>query len=221
MQTVTITVKPRHLSGTDVAKKLRRANLLPAVAYGPGQQTTALALDPTAIKRAFQGPFGRNQVFAFDLSGTTKHAIAKQVQLHPFKRTLQHVDLYYVDATTPIEVTVPLVLTGRSLGQKQGGRLDQLARDVKVRCTPDTLPQSISFDVTPIDNGQSLSIDALPMPAGVSAVYKRPYRLLEVDIPKVETPVAATADAAVAEAAPAAAPVAEEKGGDKDKKGKK
>ncbi|MSP91002.1 MAG: 50S ribosomal protein L25 [Myxococcales bacterium] len=223
MDTFPIIVKPRNLAGSDVARALLRAGLLPAVVYGPGEATRSVTLEPKAVRKGLIGPYGRNQVFALELDGAPRLAIAREVQIDPVKRSLRHVDFYLVGPDSTIEVTVPVVLHGRSLGQKAGGRLDHIARTIKVRCTPASLPKSIEFDVSPIDNGMTVTVDALPMPPGVEAVFKRPFKVLEVMVPKAEptgTEVAATPGAAAAatpaKAAPAkAAPAKDDKGGKK------
>ena len=218
MDTFSITVKPRHLAGSDISRALLRAGLLPAVVYGPGEATRSVALEPKAVRKGLVGPYGRNQVFALELDGVSRFAIAREVQVDPVKRSLRHVDLFLVTPDSTIEVTVPVVLHGRSLGQKAGGRLDHIARTIKVRCTPATLPKAIDFDVTPIDNGVTVLVDALPMPAGVQAVYKRPFKVLEVMVPKAEPAAgdaAAEAPAAAAAAPAKAAPAKDDKGGKK------
>ena len=113
-------------------------------------------------------------------------AIAREVQVHPVSRQLQHVDFLVVEADTRILVTLPVVLSGRSAGQKVGGRLEHITRYVKVACTPTTLPTQVEIDVTPYDNGFVMGIADMPLPAGVTAVYKRPFKIFEIQTPKAE-----------------------------------
>ena len=186
--TVQIVVKPRHLSGSDVAKKIRRAGLLPAVIYGQGSVARAIAIDPKPVKRGLTSSWGRNQMFQLQIEGedTTHYAIAKDVQVHPVTRVLQHVDLHLVNLDTPMEVTLPVTLTGRSAGQKAGGRLEFINRQVKVRCTPNTLPRLVDIDITSFENGTVMMIEQLPLPEGVTPVFKKSFKIFEIIAVKVE-----------------------------------
>ncbi len=186
MDTVQVNARPRFLSGSDVAKKVRRAGYLPAVMYGQGFGNKIVAVEPQSVKKGLQGPYGRNAMFDITLEGETHLAIAKEVQLHPLTRTLVHVDLMVVKPDTRMVVTVPVVLSGRSVGQKAGGRLEQTTRYVKLACTPVSLPKLIEIDLTPFENGTLMTIETLPLPADVTPVFKRSFKIFEIIAPKVE-----------------------------------
>ncbi len=186
MDTVQILARPRHLSGSDVAVKIRRAGLLPAVIYGNGLASRSIAVDPQPVRKGLQSAFGRNQLFHVTIDGKEHLAICKEVQLDPVKRTLKHVDFFAVTPATPITVTLPVTLSGRSLGQKAGGRLEQITRYVQVACTPTTLPKLVDIDVTSFENGTAMTIETMPLPAGVTAVYKKAFKIFELFAPKVE-----------------------------------
>lgn len=186
METVQISARPRHLSGSDVAVKVRRAGLLPAVLYGKAFGNRPIALTPQPVRKGLQSGYGRNQVFSVDFEGATYLAIAKEVQLNPLTRQLVHVDLQVVEKDTRIVVTLPVVLSGRSVGQKAGGRLEHITRYVKVSCTPETLPKSVEIDVSPMENGTLMTIETLPLPAGVTPVFKKSFKILEIIAPKTE-----------------------------------
>lgn len=186
MDTVQVNARPRFLSGSDVAKKVRRAGYLPAVMYGEGFGNKVVAVEPQGIRKGLQGPYGRNAMFDIALEGQTYLTIAKEVQLHPVSRTLVHVDLQVVKPNSRLVITVPVVLSGRSVGQKAGGRLEQTTRHVKLACTPETLPKLIEIDLTPFENGTLMTIETLPLPAGVTPVFKRSFKIFEIIAAKVE-----------------------------------
>ena len=106
---------------------------------------------------------------------------------------LEHVDLLLVQPDTKMIVTLPVNLSGRSAGQKAGGRLEHITRHVKVSCTPSTLPKSIEIDVTPLENGFVMFAEGLPLPEGVVPVFKKTFKILEIFAPKVEEVVAVAA----------------------------
>lgn len=186
MDTVNVSARARFLSGSDVAKKVRRAGYLPAVMYGQEFGNKVVAVEPQGIKKGLQGPYGRNAMFEVSLDGATHLAIAKEVQLHPVSRQLVHVDLMVVKPNSQLVVTVPVVLSGRSVGQKAGGRLEQITRYVKLSCTPETLPKLVEIDLTPFENGTVMTVETLPLPEGVKPVFKRSFKIFEIIAPKIE-----------------------------------
>ena len=192
LPTAPLSVRPRHLSGSGISKKIRRAGLLPAVMYGLGTEAVAVAVEPRQLKKGLTSAYGRNQLFQLDIKGgESKLAIAKEVQLNPLTRQLEHVDLLLVEPSTHMIVTLPVILSGRSAGQKAGGRLEFITRHVKVACTPSTLPKSIEIDVTPFENGFVMMAEGLPLPHGVVPVFKKTFKILEIFAAKVEEVVAA------------------------------
>lgn len=186
MDTVNVSARSRFLSGSDVAKKVRRAGYLPAVMYGREFGNKVVAVEPQGIKKGLQGPYGRNAMFQVTLDGVSHLAIAKEVQLHPVSRQLVHVDLMVVKPDSQLVVTVPVVLSGRSVGQKAGGRLEQITRYVKLACTPESLPKLVEIDLTPFENGTLMTIETLPLPEGVKPVFKRSFKIFEIIAPKIE-----------------------------------
>jgi large subunit ribosomal protein L25 len=183
---VKIEVRQRFLSGSPVAKKIRRAGLIPAHVYGAGIEANVnVALDPRPLRRALSGPYGRNQVVAFELDGQERLAMCRDVQIDPVSRELQHVDFYCVEPTSKIRVTLPIVFSGRSAGQKAGGKLEIAARYVKVDTTPEKLPQNITVKLEPFKNGQQLGVEQLPFPEGVTPFFRRAYKVMELIPPKV------------------------------------
>ena len=192
LPTVSLSVRPRHLSGSGISKKIRRAGLLPAVMYGAGTPSTPIAVEPRQLRKGLTSAYGRNQLFQLEMQGgQSLLAIAKEVQLDPLTRQLEHVDLLLVQPDTAMTVTLPVILSGRSAGQKAGGRLEFITRHVKVSCTPTTLPKSIEIDVTPFENGFVMFTEGLPLPEGVVPVFKKTFKILEIFAPKVEETVVA------------------------------
>ena len=185
------------IAGSSVARKVRRAGLLPANLHGNGQAARSIAAEPQSVRRGLQGAYGRNQLFEVSVAGEAKPvlAIAREVQVHPVTRQLEHVDFLVVQPDSRIEVTVPVVLSGRSAGQKVGGRLEHITRYVKLACTPKTLIKQVEIDVTPYETGFIMGVADMALPTGVSAVYKRPFKIFEIQMPKAElSPAAAAAE---------------------------
>ena len=113
-------------------------------------------------------------------------AIARQIATHPVTRKLLHVDFFIVKPDTALKLTLPLRLLGRSAGQKIGGRLNVMQRNIQVACTPETLPEAIEVDLTPYEGGEGMTVDQATYPKGVMPLYRKAYRLFEVTRPKLE-----------------------------------
>ena len=186
MKTFPISVRPRFLSGSGIAKKIRRAGLIPANMYGHGLDANLqVALDPRPLAKALSSEYGRNQLMEVSLEDRKFLAICREVEVHPVTRKLRHVDFFCVSETTPLQMTVPIRFLGRSAGQKAGGTLEIAARYVKVNTTPTNLPPSIDVNLEPFLNGQQLSVENLPFPDGVIPAFKRAFKVFELIAPKI------------------------------------
>ncbi len=196
MDTVELSVRPRFLSGTDIAKKIRRAGLIPGVVYGKGIEPRTIAADPKLVTRALKGKYGLNQLFKLKITDSeTEHlAIAREIDIHPVTRKLRHVDFFVVQPDSQFNIDLPLHLMGRSAGQKVGGRLNVMQRTVPVMCSPLTMPHAIEIDLTPFEGMQGMTVDQVTYPEGVKPLYKTHYRLFEVSRPKLEEEEEETTD---------------------------
>ena len=186
MNTIAVELKPRKLAGTPIAKKIRRAGLLPINVYGKGFENRSVVGNPKTFSRAFRSAYGRNQLFEVTIAGEegTHLAIAKEVQLDPITRKLRHVDLFVVQPDTNITVTLPIKLDGKSAGEKIGGRLNFAERYVRAACTPQTLPTSVKVEMAPLQIGDAVMVDQMVFPDGVTAVYRKKFKVLDILQPK-------------------------------------
>ena len=187
MNTIDITVRPRFLSGTGVAKKIRRAGLVPGVLYGKGTENRMIACEPRELTKALTSGYGRNQLLNVSVKGEDGAllAICRDVQVHPVTRRIMHADFYSIDAKQTIKMKVPIRLTGRSAGQKIGGKLLFVRRSVNVECTPETLPEAITMALEPFNNGDIIGVDDLPFPEGVRPIYRKAFKVFEIKAARV------------------------------------
>jgi len=188
MNTIEITVQPRYLGGSPIAKKVRRAGLLPGVIYGHGTENRMVALDPRPLSKALNSAYGRNQLLTLKIKGedTSLLVLCRDVQIHPVSRKLRHVDFLSIQADQKIKLKVPIDLTGRSAGQKLGARLEFVRRSVVVECTAETLPPAISLALEPYERGDIVGVEDLPFPDGVKPVYRKAFKIFEIKAPRAE-----------------------------------
>jgi large subunit ribosomal protein L25 len=224
-----LNVELRTDAGKGVARKLRAAGRVPGVCYGANSQTQSIHLDPKPLEKALRtSSAGMNTLFGLKGAGGLggKSVLVKELQRDPVSGQLLHADLYAVDLTREIEVSVPLHLTGSAIGLMNGGIVDHQLREIMISCLPTAIPESFNLDVSALDVGDSLHVRDISLPAGVTLVSDPDLGVVSVVVPaKAEEEVAAEAAAAAAAAAPegeaAAAAAPAEGGAEKAEKGEK
>ena len=170
MEFVDLKVERRTATGKGVARKLRRQGQIPAVLYGEGDSIPLMA-DPKSLLRALGTEAGSNVILnltVVDGQEHTRKAMVKEVQVDPVTGMILHADLLAISMERLIEVGVPVELVGVAIGVKEkGGIVNQILRELVVRCLPGAIPDKIVIDVSPLDIGDVLHVTDLPIPGGV------------------------------------------------------
>ena len=203
MEQVNLTAWPRTELGKEKNGRLRKDGFVPAVLYGPGiDNTVSLKLSERDLSKALSTHSSGNMFINLSVDGDKKDitVLIKQLDRHPAKDTLVHIDLINVLMDHQIHAEVPIVLTGKSFGVAQeGGILQQEQRVINVECLPSALPDSIEVDVTPLENGQSIHLKDLTMPEGVKLMDNPELTVVLISIPRTvveKTPEEAEAELA-------------------------
>ncbi len=199
-----LTVTRREGTGKEVAKRLRRQGLVPAVLYG-GSAPEVLTLDVMDVIKVIHGREGSatllNLKFKDGSGGSTRTALIRDMQFDPVTDKLIHVDLQEVSMDRAITVGVPVQAQGEATGVKdQGGILEMILREVQVSCLPRLIPEKITVDVSALKIGDVLTIAMLTSPEGVRILNDPGQAVVTVSPPMAEE---VAAPAAVVEAAPA------------------
>ncbi len=206
MKRVALTAETRA-TGKGVSKKLRFDGQIPAVLYGRSVDPISIVVNRKEIEAAVKGSQGTNILIDLSIKGGDSGlARIRDYQADPFKRDFLHLDFQAISISDKIEVEVPIEITGKSIGVKEGGVLEQMRRTLLVRALPDRIPASIALDITELAIGDSVHADEIKLPEGVEYPHKMNYAIVAVVPPtKVEeaTPVAAAVPAEGAAAAPA------------------
>lgn len=155
-------------------RALRRQGLIPAALYGhKGAESISLTLKQKDAEILLKQASVNNtlvDVKVSDLSWSGK-ALIREVQSHPWKRTIYHLSFFSVATHGKIELVVPIELVGEPIGVKQGGGvMDQTISQLKIECAPENIPESITIDVSNLDIGDSLHVRELVVPEGVSVL---------------------------------------------------
>lgn len=166
----TLKAEKRHGAGKGVARKLRSAGRIPGVVYGQGDEGLLLSLDALEITNLFNHISVENTIVELDVAGEKEPiaTLVREVQVHPFRPDIVHVDFYKVQKGVEVEVNVPFHLHGTAVGVKtHGGILQQLSHDLHVRTIPSNIPEEITFDISGLDIGDQVLASQLDLPEGV------------------------------------------------------
>ncbi len=165
--------------GKGPCARLRAQGAVPGVMYAVGENIP-VTVDAKALAKAFEAVrYSKPLAVSFD-DGVERVVLIKELRHHPFKRSYLHVDFWGIDLDKPVDVTVPLVVTGRAKGVVMGGKLAVYREQVTVRCLPHRIPDAITIDITPMNIGDKIMIDALPVPEGVEVLFDRSFAVLAI-----------------------------------------
>jgi len=206
----------RDTQGKSASRRLRRAGQVPAILYGGGRDPRALALDHQRLLIALANERFYSTILAIRVGDVTQAAILKDVQRHPAKNQVLHVDLQRVLDDEQIRMSVPLHFTGEggSPGVKlQGGMVSHLQNEVQITCLPKHLPEFLELDLSAMQIGEIKRLSDIPVPEGVELVelvHGNDEPVATMHHQRSAEPEAAPEEGAIA-AAPAAAPAAADK----------
>jgi len=177
---ISLPIEARTDTGKGIARKLRAEGRVPGVIYRGGDEAKPVTLDPQKLLEIFRKTRNANTVLELDLGGETIRALVKEAQRHPVSREVLHVDFFAVVDDEPVVVMVPVRGVGRPKGAQQGGRLQIIRRELKVRCTWDKIPATIDVDVSPLMVGDIRQASELTMPEGVEHIYDNDFNVLRL-----------------------------------------
>jgi large subunit ribosomal protein L25 len=197
MATVSLSADSRDLKGKGAARTLRSQGQIPAVIYGHGRDPQSLALNARDLDKLLSHIQAESTVIEVTVGGHTAKTLIREIQRHPIKRQILHVDFQALVAGEKVTVSIPIVLTGTPEGVRlEGGVLDQTLREIEIEVDPSNIPDHIEYDVTNMVIGDSVHVSDLKVPEGVEvqddpetsvAVLAAPRAVIE------ETPVVAEA----------------------------
>ncbi len=196
---VTLKATIRPLRGKGPARQIRMKGGVPAEVYGLGEANQSVVVDGHDLGMILRA--GKNQVIALDIDGTKQLTLCRQVDRHPVKTTLTHVDFIRVKADQEIGAEVALVLTGEPHGVAMGGMLEQLLHSLSITAKPSAIPTEISHDVSALVLGGQLHVSDIVAPKGVTIASESDGLVALIAAPRGAA--AETGDDAAGDAAPA------------------
>ncbi len=190
-------------TGSANSRRLRADDSIPAVVYGLGMEPLSISVDRRDLRKAVSGTSGMNTILDLSVDGTVYPTIIKDVQRHPVRRNVAHVDFIQIDLEADLTVWVPVRLEGEAKDVISGnGLVDLSMNEIEVVTTPRNIPDEIVIDVSEMTMDTTITVGDVPLPAGVTATA-------DADLPVVtvltmRTPLLDDEDAAAEAAAEAA-----------------
>ncbi|MBH1964299.1 MAG: 50S ribosomal protein L25/general stress protein Ctc [Comamonadaceae bacterium] len=200
----------RAKQGTGASRRLRNAGKVPGIVYGGEGEPQLIELDHNALWQAIKKEAFHSSVLDMDLDGKASQVLLRDLQIHPYKQQILHIDFQRVSAKTKIHMKVPLHYSGEE--ESTAVKIDKclvnhVLTELEVSCLPADLPEAINIDLSKLEKGATLTLNDVTLPKGVQAVLHGKDNPVLVS---VVNPAAEEAEPEPA-AAPAAAPAPEKK----------
>ncbi len=196
-QMVSLAATLRQQLGKGAARQARFRGRVPAVIYGRGRETQPLEVEARALEQALHGVEPASTIIELSVDGKTTKTLIREIQRHPVRPDIIHVDFYEIHAEEKVTLKVPVHLVGSPDGVRNaGGVLDQVTREVEIEVLPDNIPDRVELDVTALKIGDSLHVRDLQIPqatiltsADLTIATVVPPRAEEVAVPGPEAMV--------------------------------
>ena len=206
MREVQLAAEPRHGKGSAESRRLRAVGKVPAVLYGHGIEPQALAVEARALRAALNQEAGLNALLSLDVGGSRHLAMARQLQRHPVRGTLAHVDFVIVGRDEVVSAEVPIQLVGDADEvTKQDGLVEQQLFSLVVHATPGNIPAHLDVDVSGLTVGDVVRVSDVKLPSGVTTELDSEEPVVLATASTVAAEMAAVEEAEAAAAAEVAA----------------
>jgi large subunit ribosomal protein L25 len=185
MATASLSAETRSDRGKGVARKLRAAGRVPAVVYGHAREPQSLSLVARDLEKLLSQIAAGSTVVELTLGGATTKTLIREVQRHPFKKQIMHVDFQELVAGEKVIVDLPLVYVGIPEGVRlSGALLEQILHSIEVRVDPSNIPNHIDVDVTHLAMGHSLHVRDIVLPEGLEVLSDEDATICAVIAPR-------------------------------------
>jgi large subunit ribosomal protein L25 len=205
MANAALTAETGRSTGSASSRRLRAEDKIPGVLYGHGMSPISLAVARRELRVALSGAAGTNTIIDLKVDGKVYPAIVKEMQRHPVRRTVSHIDFQQISMNEEIVVSVPVHLTGTAKAVvSEGGLVDAAVDSIEVRTTPGNMPNEILIDITNMTVHDIVRLSDVSLPKGVVAVGDPDMPVVTVLTTRAGTEAAAAPAEGAAGEAPAA-----------------
>ena len=191
---IKLSATSRTEKGKGAAKRLRREGKLPAVVYGHKTAPIALTIDSKQLLKLIVEGKSEHKLFGLSIEGNgtpvEKTVMIKELQIDPLKRNFLHVDFFEVAMDEEITLSLVIKLVGDAPGVEMGGMLQQVRREIEIKCLPSQIPDTVEIDVSALNIGDSVHLNDIQLPEGVKVLDDADLTIVTVLAPTVEKEVA-------------------------------
>ena len=180
--------KRRQETGKGAARRLRAAGQIPAVLYGKDQEPISLTLDAREALRLFHSISVENTIVNVQIDDDKEalETLVREIQMHPYRPDLVHVDFYCIERGVALEVDIPANYVGTPQGVRDGGILEVILHEIRVKCIPSKIPDTIEIEISALDIGDSIHANEISMAEGVELLTDPGQTVCLVSAPRVE-----------------------------------
>ena len=165
MAKVNLKAARRDQGGKGVARKLRGTGRVPAILYGHGDRTEALSVDAHELELLLHSINAENTLIGLDVDGRSTDVLIREIQRHPWKPLVLHVDFLQVHGDEALTLQIPVRLVGTPRGVlDDGGVLDQVLYDLEIECLPGNIPEAAEVDISGLGIGESVRVHDVNIP---------------------------------------------------------
>lgn len=170
MSTTLVATTGRN-TGSAASRRLRREEKIPAVIYGQGMAPVSVIIDRRDLRLALSGAAGTNTILEIAVDGNVYPAVVKEMQRHPVRRTVAHVDFLRINMSEELTIAVPVRLVGEAKAVvAEGGLVDPSEDTIDIVTTPANMPSEITIDISEMQPGDVIRLGAITLPKGTRAL---------------------------------------------------
>ncbi len=200
MSETVLTAEVGRRAGSSDSRRLRAEGKIPAVVYGHGMDPLSVSIDRRELRQALSGASGMNTILDLTIDGEVYPTLIKDIQRHPVKRSVQHIDFIQVNLNEEIVVSIPIHLEGEAKDvSAHNGLVDLTMQELEVRTTPRNIPDGVTIDISTMTMDSVIRVEDLPLPSGVTAEAEAEAPV--VTVLTMRTPVLDAEEEMLAEAA--------------------
>lgn len=184
----TLKAKTRTLGSGSIKTNMRLEGGVPSVLYGENKEALPIEVNAKAVEKLLRAEGSSFIVLQLDFEDTPEYStpvLLKEIQRHPVKDSLLHMDFMRIRLDERIQLPVPVVLLGRAKGVIDGGLIDQQLREVQIECLAAEVPDQLEVDITDLDIGETVHVANLVVPAGVTVLTEEDYAIASIHAPRV------------------------------------
>ncbi|MEX2100037.1 MAG: 50S ribosomal protein L25 [Acidimicrobiia bacterium] len=185
MADIVLIAEQRSDKGSRPAGRLRRSGKVPAVVYGLGVDTLPITVPARELGHILSGESGANTLISLQVDGDDVLTLARQIQRHPTRGELMHVDFIRIRRDVAVSAEIPVHLVGEAAGVRDGGLLEQLVFNLTVEAMPGNIPVALEFDVSALAIGDQVHVSDIVLGEGVETQVDLETVVAQVAAPRV------------------------------------